>query len=94
MGISRVTVKKVGGFNYTARDGKNCENEYCAILIGSYDGKIKPKSKEVYSTKSVPFKDFIDLGGWVKARELGKVQSVGKDYVMKDDEVVEFKVGV
>ena len=42
----------------------------------------------------VPFKDFIDLGGWVKARELGKVQSVGKDYVMKDDEVVEFKVGV
>ncbi len=54
----------------------------------------------------VPFKDFVDLGGparnathsvaggWVKARELGKVQSVGKDYVMKDDEVVEFKVGV
>ena len=59
MGIPCVTVKKVGGFNYTARDGKNCENEYCAILIGSYDGKIKPKSKEVYSTKSVPFKDFI-----------------------------------
>ncbi|OGK13106.1 redox-regulated ATPase YchF [Candidatus Roizmanbacteria bacterium RIFCSPLOWO2_01_FULL_38_12] len=42
----------------------------------------------------VPFKDFVELDGWVKARELGKVQSVGKDYVMKDDEVVEFKVGV
>src|SRR3990167_5737154 len=42
----------------------------------------------------IPYQDFIDLGGWVKARELGKVQSVGKDYVMKDDEVVEFKVGV
>lgn len=41
----------------------------------------------------IPYQTFVDAGGWVKAREAGKVQSVGKDYVMKDDEVVEFKVG-
>ena len=42
----------------------------------------------------IPYQDFVDIGGWVKARELGKVQSVGKDFVMRDGEVVEFKVGV
>jgi ribosome-binding ATPase YchF (GTP1/OBG family) len=42
----------------------------------------------------IPYQDFVDAAGWVKARESGKVQIVGKDYVMKDGEVVEFKVGV
>jgi len=42
----------------------------------------------------IPYKEFIDAPGWVKAREKGLVQIVGKDYVMKDGEVVEFKVGV
>ena len=59
MGILQVPVKKIGGFNYTARDGKNCENEYCAVLVGRYDGKIKPNKREVYSAKSVLFDDFI-----------------------------------
>src|SRR3990167_3184544 len=59
MGILQVPVKKIGGFNYFARDGKNCENEYCAILVGKYDGKVKPNIDEVYGTKSVLFDDFI-----------------------------------
>lgn len=42
----------------------------------------------------IPYKEFVGLGGWVKARETGKVQIVGKDYQMKDGEVVEFKVGI
>ncbi len=42
----------------------------------------------------IPYRDFVDVGGWIKARELGKVQTVGKDYVMKDGEIVEFKVGI
>ncbi|MBW7960594.1 redox-regulated ATPase YchF [Patescibacteria group bacterium] len=40
----------------------------------------------------VPYQKFVEVGGWVKAREQGLVQTVGKDYVMKDGEVVEFKV--
>ena len=59
MGISKVPVRKIGGFNYFARDGKNCENEYCAILVGKYDGKVKPNINKVYGTKSVLFNDFI-----------------------------------
>jgi len=32
-------------------------------------------------------------GGWKAARELGKVRSEGRDYTMKDGDVVEFKIG-
>jgi GTP-binding protein YchF len=42
----------------------------------------------------VPFTDFVEANGWVKAREQGKVNSAGKDYQMKDGDVVEFKVNV
>jgi hypothetical protein len=41
----------------------------------------------------VDFKDFIESGGWKNCRELGKVRSEGRDYIMKDGEVVEFKIG-
>lgn len=39
------------------------------------------------------FKDFVDLGGWKNAREAGKVRSEGRDYIMQDGDVVEFKIG-
>src|SRR3989344_6218850 len=42
----------------------------------------------------IPYQKFVDAGGWVKAREQGLVQTVGRDYEMKDGEVVEFKVNV
>lgn len=59
MGISHIAVKKAGGFSYFARDGKNCENEYCAILIGSYNGKIIPNKEEVYEFKKVDFNRLV-----------------------------------
>jgi len=34
----------------------------------------------------------LEIGSWGKAKELGAVKTVGKDYVMHDGEVVEFKV--
>lgn len=39
------------------------------------------------------YKDFVELGGWKVAREKGKVRSEGRDYVMQDGDVVEFKIG-
>lgn len=38
------------------------------------------------------FADFIALGGWSKAREIGKVSTMGRDYIMRDGDVVEFKI--
>lgn len=59
MGIESVSVKKVGAFNYFAQDGENCENEYCAVLIGRYDGEYKPNPEEVYEMKQMLFDEFI-----------------------------------
>ena len=41
----------------------------------------------------VDFEDFVKVGGWKKARELGKVRLEGRDYIMQDGDVVEFKIG-
>ena len=42
----------------------------------------------------VNFDDFVEFQGWKKCRELGKVRSEGRDYIMQDGDVVEFKIGV
>ena len=34
----------------------------------------------------------IEAGGWSKARELGRLSSQGKDYMVKDGDVIEFKI--
>lgn len=41
----------------------------------------------------VEYKDFVEYKGWKKCRELGKVRSEGRDYIVKDGDVVEFKIG-
>lgn len=47
-GVSGVSFRKIGAFNYFARQGKNCENEHCAVLVGKYDGKVKTNHKVAY----------------------------------------------
>ncbi len=39
----------------------------------------------------VSYEDFIQFGGWKEAAEAGKVRLEGKDYVMREGDVVEFK---
>ena len=49
--------------------------------------------KKFIKADIVKFDDFVSLGGWVKAREVGKVRLEGKTYEMQDGDVVEFKIG-
>ena len=49
--------------------------------------------KNFIKAEIVPFDDFINLGGWKKAREVGKTRFEGRDYIIKDGDVVEFKIG-
>ena len=49
--------------------------------------------KKFIKADIIPYQKFIDANGWIKAREQGQVQTVGRDYEMKDGEVVEFKIG-
>jgi hypothetical protein len=42
----------------------------------------------------VPYEDLVELGSTAKAREAGKLRTEGKEYVVKDGDVVEFRFNV
>ena len=65
-------------------------------------GDIAPKAGAAIHTdfenkfvkaEVVFWKDLIDAGGYPKAREQGKLRTEGKEYVIKDGDVIEFKHG-
>ena len=49
--------------------------------------------KKFIKAEVVAYKDFVELVGWKKAREFGKARQEGRDYIMNDGDVVEFKIG-
>lgn len=42
----------------------------------------------------IAFEDLIEIRGWSKARDLGKIRSEGKDYEVKDGDVLEIRFNV
>ena len=36
------------------------------------------------------YSDFLSAGGWLKAKESGKVRSEGKEYLVKDGDIMNF----
>ena len=42
----------------------------------------------------IPYDDLVALGSFAKAREAGKLRIEGKDYVVKDGDVIEFRFNV
>lgn len=49
--------------------------------------------KKFIKADVVSFDDFVSNVGWKTSREAGKVRSEGRDYIMKDGDVCEFKIG-
>lgn len=59
--------------------------------------------KKFIKAEVISYEDFVAVGGpvslgasrggWKKARELGKARLEGRDYIMQDGDVVEFKIG-
>lgn len=45
------------------------------------------------SAKIASYDDFIKLNGWKGAKEAGKVRTEGRDYIMREGDVVEFLIG-
>lgn len=41
----------------------------------------------------VSYSDFVELGGWKGARNAGRARLEGRDYIMQNGDVVEFKIG-
>lgn len=49
--------------------------------------------KKFIKADVVKYADFMEHGGWVGARAAGRVGIMGRDYVMEEDDIVEFKIG-
>ncbi len=50
-------------------------------------------TKKFIKAEVVSFDDFTSNNGWKGSREKGKARLEGKDYIMKDGDIVEFKIG-
>ncbi len=42
--------------------------------------------------EAIPWQKLVEAGSWLKAREKGWIQIVGKDYIVQDGDVMEFKI--
>lgn len=49
--------------------------------------------KKFIKAEVVSFEDFVENGGWKGARANGKARLEGRDYIIQDGDVVEFKIG-
>ena len=50
-------------------------------------------TKKFIKAEVVSFDNFVEFGGWKGAREHGKTVFEGRDYIVRDGDVVEFKIG-
>ncbi|MBI3305183.1 redox-regulated ATPase YchF [Candidatus Parcubacteria bacterium] len=57
-------------------------------------GKIHSDfEKNFIRAEVIDWRELLTIGSWAKARELGKIRSEGKEYIMRDGEVIEFRIG-
>jgi ribosome-binding ATPase len=56
-------------------------------------GKIHTDFEQKFiRAEVIPWQELLETGSYAKARELGKIKTVGRDYVMKDSDVIEIKI--
>lgn len=70
---------------WTIEKGMNAQNASGVIHTDFIKNFIK--------AEVVPFSDFVQNNGWKRSREKGKARMEGKDYIMHEGDVVEFKIG-
>lgn len=49
--------------------------------------------KKFIKAEVISFDDYVTIGGRKKAREVGKVRIEGRDYIVQDGDVIEFRIG-
>ena len=54
--------------------------------------KVHSDFAEFIRAEVIPWQKLTEAGSWSKAREKGWVQTVGKNYLMQDGDVIEFKI--
>jgi len=81
---------------YTIKGGK----EIRAVSIKKGDSVIEAAEKihsefaeKFIKAEVVNVGSLLESGGWVKAKEKGLIRIEGRDYIVQDGDVIEFKVG-
>ena len=64
---------------------KNCMAPQAAGIIHT------DFEKGFIRAETVSYQDFVGSGGWLKSRENGKMRLEGKDYIVKDGDVLNFR---
>lgn len=55
--------------------------------------KVHSDFKEKFiRAEVIPWEKLIEMGDWLKAKEKGLIQIVGKEYIVRDGDVIEFKI--
>lgn len=80
---------------YTIKGGK--EVRATPIVRGSNILQAAEKvhtdfAKNFIKAEAIPVQTLIEIGSWKKAHEAGKIALSGRDYIIRDGDVVEFKV--
>ena len=55
----KIPLENLGFFNYFAKIDGLCENEHCAMMIGSFDGQVKLNPSKGYEYKWVDQEDLL-----------------------------------
>ncbi|MCZ6451599.1 MAG: NUDIX domain-containing protein [Deltaproteobacteria bacterium] len=50
---------RVLAFTYLERDKNRCENEYCVVLAGKYDGELNPNRNHIYEFRWVTWSQLV-----------------------------------
>ncbi len=58
-GIKGVELENLGGFHYFEKYNELCENEFCKLLIGHYDGKVSMNPETGYEYKWIDKQEFL-----------------------------------
>lgn len=70
---------------WTIEKGTNAQNAAGVIHTDFVKNFIK--------AEVITYADFVSINGWKNAREQGKTRFEGREYIIKDGDVVEFKIG-
>jgi len=63
------------------------------VLAPEAGGKVHSDFEEKFiRAEVIPWQKLIELGSWKKARELGQIKTVGRDYLVQDGDIIEFKI--
>lgn len=56
-------------------------------------GKVHSDFEEKFiRAEVIPWQKLVEAGNWAKARQIGWIRTVGKDYVVQGGDVIEFKI--